>query len=90
MRNGISQQIKYHNGKEVILAERLKQGDCTFCPPNHGENTNGSHSKWGRKVASKQKYRTGKGRKEINWYELGPRDLTDYHYQTEIFKFRKK
>lgn len=90
MRNRTSQQTKYHTGKEVVLAERAKQGDCTFCPPNQNENENGRHSLWGRKVAAKQKYRTGKGRKEINWWQRGPWNLTDFHYKPGEIEQRKK
>lgn len=80
MRNRISQRKNIHNGRECILAERLHQGDCLYCPPNHDENRHGHKSKWGRKVAAKQAYKTGKGRKEINWVEHPYWDLWDEHY----------
>ena len=83
MRNRPSQLSKYHTGREVVLAERLRQGDCTYCPANHGENSHGEKSRWGRKVAAKRRYRTGKGRKEINWHKYGPRDLQDKHYESD-------
>lgn len=63
------------------MKSREMQGDCNFCPPNHCENAHGEHSKWGRKVASKQKYRTGKGRKEIDWTKHPYWDLWDKHYE---------
>ena len=82
MRNRVSQRKKYYgcNGRQIVLVERAKQGDCTFCPANHNENENGSHSQWGREVAAKRAYSTGKGRKEINWDSIGPWNLTDKHY----------
>lgn len=83
MRNRISKRLKYHNYKEILLKIRSKQGDCTLCPPNHNENHHGEHSKWGRKVAKRRQYTTGKGRKEFDWYNKGPWDLTDYHYKDE-------
>lgn len=83
MRNRVSQRPSVHNGREAILLERMQQGDCTYCPANHNENAHGSKSVWGRKVAAKHKYATGKGRKEINWYKLGPWDLTDNHYNSD-------
>lgn len=86
MRNRISQRPYVHNGREAVLYERMVQGDCTFCPANHNENAHGSRSKWGRKVAMKQYYSTGRKRKEINWYDFGPWDLTDYHYMQEHYK----
>lgn len=85
MRNRISQRGYIENGRECILEERRKQGDCTFCPANHNENTHGSKSKWGRKVAAKRLYSTGKGRKEINWFKLGPWDLQDDHYNPDKY-----
>lgn len=84
MRNRISQREGIHNGRECILIERAKQGDCLYCPPNHNENAHGEKSLWGRKVAAKHKYATGRGRKEINWVKYGPWDLTDYHYDPDI------
>ena len=83
MRNRISQRKKYHNGKEVVLAERRKQGDCTYCPANANENKNGRHSLWGRKVAKKRQYTQGRSRKEINWVKYGPWNLYDKHYEKE-------
>ena len=80
MRNRISQRASIHNGREAILMERLKQGDCIYCPANHGENSHGSHSRWGRKVAKKRLYFNGKGRKEINWNNRPYWDLMDKHY----------
>lgn len=86
MRNRISQRPYIHNGREAVLYERMRQGDCTFCPPNHNENKNGHKSKWGRKVAMKQYYATGRKRKEWNWYSIGPWDLNDAHYWEEYEK----
>lgn len=55
-----------HNSKEWVRISRAKNGDCTWCPPNGGENCTGHHSSWGKKKASKHAYATGKGRKQ--WY----------------------
>ena len=80
MRNRVSQSKKIHNGRECVLAERRMQGDCLWCYANHCENRVGHKSRWGRKVAAKQKYRTGKGRKEIDWTRQPYWDLWDEHY----------
>ena len=80
MRNRASQQPFVHNGREAVLFERARQGDCTWCPPNHNENARGERSKWGRKVAAKRAYATGKCRKKINWNEHPYWDLYDKHY----------
>ena len=64
MRNRMSQSGSVHNGKECIFGRKKKQGDCTYCPANHNENSHGHHSQWGRKVAAKTQYATGKGRNE--------------------------
>ncbi len=53
---------KAHNNKEWVRISREHSGDCTYCPPNAGENQHGSHSQWGRKRAMKREYATGKGR----------------------------
>ena len=90
MRNRKSQNFDYATSKELILAERRGQGDCTYCPANHNENARGSKSLWGRKVAAKQKYRTGKGRKEIDWRLIPFWDLYDKHYEIEEYKRGKK
>ena len=46
------------------IARRCFAGHCTLCPAHNNENSSGEHSKWGRKVAAKTFYATGKGRKE--------------------------
>ena len=81
MRNRKSQRFDYVTSKELIFAERMCQGDCTYCPANHNENANGHKSQWGRKVAAKRKYRTGKGRKEVDWRDIPYWDLYDKHYE---------
>ena len=63
------------------MAERMQQGDCAYCPANHNENRRGHKSKWGRKVASRRRYTTGKGRKEIDWTQCPYWDLWDEHYE---------
>ena len=81
MRNRYTQRKDIYNGKEAVLFIRAREG-----PPNHNENSHGSHSDWGRKVAKKRQYATGKGRKEINWWKYGPWDLTDKRYWPEDVK----
>lgn len=51
-----------HNNKQWVRISRAKNGDCTYCPPNGGENVRKKHSKWGRKRAIKRWYATGKTR----------------------------
>ena len=80
MRNRYTQRKDIPNGRDALRYIRSHTNYCTFCPPNHGENSHGSHSLWGRKVAAKRLYATGKGRKEFNWYRYGPYDLTDKRY----------
>lgn len=80
MRNRVSQDFSLSSSKEVLRASRLKDNFCTFCPANHNENANGSKSRWGRKVAKKTEYTTGKHRKEIDWNNRPYWDLCDKHY----------
>ena len=80
MRTRISQNFTLHNGKEVVRRSRQRTDFCTFCPANHNENANGSKSQWGRKVAAKKAYSSGKHRKEVKcWYKYW--DLYDKHYE---------
>lgn len=51
-----------HNSREYVLLSRDSSGDCLYCPPNHNDNSHGSHSKWGRKKASRRVYTQGKSR----------------------------
>lgn len=62
-------------------------GKCKYCPPHRGDNDRGSHSQWGKKVAAKTLYVTGKGRKELpkfmrKWY--------DKHYDPEYYEYNRK
>jgi len=80
-----SKSKSVHNSREAVLWDRLHRPKagycCTFCPPNHCENERGHHSQWGRKVAAKRAYSTGKGRKEFDWTNNCPYwDLNDKHY----------
>lgn len=80
-----SKSKSVHNSREAVLWDRLHRSKagycCTFCPPNHCENERGHHSQWGRKVAAKRAYSTGKGRKEFDWTNDCPYwDLNDKHY----------
>lgn len=81
MRNRLFQQKDIYNNREYVLKSRLQQGDCLWCSPNHNENRRGHKSKWGRKVASRRQYTTGKGRKEIDWTQCPYWDLWDEHYE---------
>lgn len=87
MRNRISQRPSVHNGREALLTSRSQEGQCLWCPPNHNENAHGARSKWGRKVAAKRFYATGKGRKEINWNKHPYWDLYDKHYESNEKRF---
>lgn len=81
MRNRLFQQKDIYNNREYVLKSRAHQGDCLWCYPNHNENRRGHKSKWGRKVASRRQYTTGKGRKEIDWTNQPYWDLWDEHYE---------
>lgn len=63
-------------------------GKCRWCAPHRGDNDTNSRSQWGKKVAMKNYYATGKGRKELpkfmrKWY--------DKHYEDkeELNSWRK-
>lgn len=62
-------------------------GKCKYCPPHKGDNDTGNRSQWGKKVAAKTLYVTGKGRKELpkfmrKWY--------DKHYDPEYYEYNRK
>lgn len=62
-------------------------GKCKYCPPHKGDNDTGNRSQWGKKVAAKTLYATGKGRKELpkfmrKWY--------DKHYDPEYYEYNRK
>lgn len=66
------------------MISRTKNGDCTFCPPNGGENLRGSHSKWGKKKTTKHAYSTSKGRKQ--WFEVFyKRRVTRWKYRPQFY-----
>lgn len=58
-----------HNNREYILYSRMMRGDCIWCPRHDKENLSGSHSRWGKKEASKRKYFDGKGANNKKWKE---------------------
>lgn len=57
-------------------------GLCKWCPPHHGDNDRGSRSRWGKKVAARTMYVTGKKRKELPKYM---RKWYDKHYDEDEF-----
>lgn len=63
-------------------------GLCKWCPPHHGDNDRGSRSRWGKKVAARTMYVTGKKRKELPKYM---RKWYDKHYEDkeELDSWRK-
>lgn len=65
-----------YNSREYKLLSRINSGDCLYCPPNHGDNHHGSHSKWGRKKAARREYTQGKTRSRT-WELKGYCDLMD-------------
>lgn len=67
-----------HNHVEYVRYSRMEAGNCLYCPPNHGENLRGEHSKWGKKKAMKHYYATGKGRNERWVYDHTKMWLIDY------------
>lgn len=66
MRNRLTQRPENWDltGRQMVLLERAQQGDCTFCPANRGDNQTGHLAKWGKKVAKKHEYATGKRRND--------------------------
>lgn len=78
-----SKIMSLHTSREVVLKERKRRGECTYCPPNRGDNGYGRArrtSQWGRKVAAKHKYATGDGR-NLNGPDPRRWALSDKHYE---------
>lgn len=48
--------------------DKLKSVYCSRCPWNDIENLHGKHSEWGRKVAKRREYTTGKKR-SVKWMQ---------------------
>lgn len=67
------------NNREYINMSLDGLGKCPFCKPHDGDNC-GNRSLWGKKVAMKNYYRTGKKRKEYPKYM---RKWYDKHYMSE-------
>lgn len=64
-------------------------GLCKWCPPHQGDNDRGSRSRWGKKVAAKTMYVTGKKRKELpkymrKWYDKHYEDVGDLEINRKI------
>lgn len=62
-------------------------GLCKYCPPHGGDNVRGSRSAWGKKVAAKTMYATGKKRKELPKYM---RKWYDKHYEEDSYESNRK
>lgn len=62
-------------------------GKCKYCPPHKGDNDRNSRSQWGKKVAAKTMYSTGKKRKELPKYM---RKWYDKHYDLENYESNRK
>lgn len=56
-----------NNDREYKLYSLQCYGKCTWCPPHDGDNVQfrKSYSQWGKKVAAKTAYSSGKKRKEV-------------------------
>lgn len=75
------------NNREYKSLSLEGLGKCKYCPPHRGDNDRNSRSRWGKKVAAKTLYVTGKGRKELpkfmrKWY--------DKHYDPEYYEYNRK
>lgn len=62
---------KAPNNKLLVRISRQHSDQCTWCPPNGGENCRGHRSAWGKKRAMKHRYATGKGRRQ--WFNFANR-----------------
>ena len=76
------------NNREYVNFSLDGLGKCPFCGPHNGDNCS-NRSSWGKKVAMKNYYRTGKKRKEYPKYM---RKWYDKHYMSEEDKnyYRKQ
>lgn len=70
---------KATNNREYINLSLDGLGKCPFCSPHGGDNC-GDRSLWGKKVAMKNYYFTGKKRKEYPKYM---RKWYDKHYMSD-------
>ena len=92
MRNRYTQRPDNWDYTGNQIARLNFEGFCTFCPAHSNENSSGSHSKWGKKVAAKTFYATGKGRKtQKNFYRRGKYIwLYDKHFDEKIEKPKRR
>ena len=86
MRNRYTQRPDHWDYTGNQLARKCFEGACSWCPAHNNENSSGSHSQWGRKVATKTFYATGKGRKEKKAFYRRGRKLWFYDKHDEIEK----
>ena len=74
------------NNREYRILTMDGLGLCPYCAPHRGDNDRGSRSRWGKKVAMKNYYATGKGRKELpkfmrKWYDKHYEDVEDFNWR---------
>lgn len=71
------------NSRTYKLRARGVNTFCSYCPYHDVENIKGSHSKYGKKKATKSFYVTGKGRKTPKKYEAYTwyQNLGNYTYK---------
>jgi len=88
MRNRYTQRPDHwdYTSQQLVRFARLRQGDCLHCSANRGDNQRGHLAKWGKKVAKKHEYATGKRRNDnqFKWARMhhgfNVCDYYDAHY----------
>ena len=71
------------NNRQYVRLSLDGLGKCPYCSPHKGDNDRNSRSQWGKKVAARRYYTTGKGRKELpkfmrKWYDKHYQDKEDF------------
>ena len=98
MRNRYTQRPEYwdYTGSQLVRLARARQGDCLWCAANRGDNQKGRLAKWGKKVAKKHEYATGKKRNDSKFrqfsYFRGYKICAYYdaHFDDKIEKPKRK